>query len=141
MTRNIYYDPMTFVPSLLNGIIGTINNTANTKTGRPAMNMAEDDKGYTIDIAMPGLTKEMVKIELTGEGDLAVKVEKNSEKEEEKKYLRKGFELHNYEETFTLPEDVDKEGIKATVSDGILSIAMPKKEKEPEPANKVIEIN
>ncbi|MBQ6659430.1 MAG: Hsp20/alpha crystallin family protein, partial [Prevotella sp.] len=57
-------------------------------------------------------------------------------------YLRREFSYSNYEQTYSLPENVDKEHISAKVEDGILSIELPKMTKEEEKKQqKLIEVS
>ena len=53
-------------------------------------------------------------------------------KDENKKehYLRREFSYSNYQQVYTLPEDIVKEHITAKVNDGVLTIEMPKRQKE-----------
>lgn len=53
---------------------------------------------------------------------------KNETKDEDKKrkYLRREFSYHKFEQSLALPEDVNKDEIKASVTDGILTIEIPK---------------
>ena len=115
----------------------------------PAVNVKESDTAFTMDIAAPGLKKEFCTVNINNEGNLVVKIENKSHHEakpaEGEKpthhYLRREFSYANYEQTYTLPEEVDKEAITAKVEDGILTIELPKL--APEPAKKmdrVIEI-
>ena len=145
MTRNNYFNAMSYMPSLFNDIFNDsfISHPAHTQNAAPQLNVSESDKNYTLEIAMPGVTKEMTSIELTAEGTLIVKAETKKENEEtaaeNKKWLRREFGFTSYTQSFTLPEDIDRDAIKATVSDGVLSVVIPKK--EPAPAvNKTIEI-
>lgn len=101
----------------------------------PAVNVKEDEKAYTMDIAAPGLKKEFCRVDIDNDGNLEVKLENKMEhKHEDRKehYLRREFSYANYEQSYTLPEDVDKEHISAKVDNGILSITMPKLKKEEE---------
>ena len=52
-------------------------------------------------------------------------------KEEDKNshYLRREFSYTNFEQRYTLPEDVDEEHINAKVEDGILTVELPKLQK------------
>lgn len=120
-----------------------------TATTAPAVNVKESDKAFTMEVAAPGLKKEFCKVNINEDGNLVVKIEhkaqhvdKSCEKECEKyHYVRREFSYTNYEQTYILPDEVDKENISAKVEDGILSIELPKL--APEPAKKmdrVIEI-
>ena len=112
------------------------------------MNVKESDKGYVMEIAAPGLKKEYCRVSLDKDGNLNLKIEdkfehKEEDKAEDKKehYLRREFNYSNYEQTYVLPEDVDKEKISAKVENGILTIDLPKMSKEAEKEeNKSIEV-
>lgn len=114
----------------------------------PAVNVKESDKGYVMEIAAPGLKKEYCRVSVDKDGNLNLKIEdkfehKEEDKAEDKKehYLRREFNYSNYEQTYVLPEDVDKEKISAKVENGILTIDLPKMSKEAEKEdNKSIEV-
>ena len=109
-------------------------------TTAPAVNVKESDKAFTMEVAAPGLKKEFCKVNINNEGNLVVKIENKSEhedkscKQEDEKfhYVRREFAYTNYEQTYILPDEVDKEHISAKVEDGILSIELPKLTPEPE---------
>ena len=114
----------------------------------PAVNVKESDKGYVMEIAAPGLKKEYCRVSIDKDSNLNLKIEdkfehKEEDKSEDKKehYLRREFNYSNYEQTYVLPEDVDKEKISAKVENGILTIDLPKMSKEAEKEdNKSIEV-
>ena len=111
----------------------------------PAVNVMESEKEYTMELAAPGIKKEYCRINLDEEGNLSVAIENKMEhKEEEKKqhYLRREFSYSNYEQTYTLPEDVNREGIEAKVDNGILTVTLPKVSKEEKQKNtRAIEVS
>lgn len=103
----------------------------NTNNVRPSVNVAEDEKGYSLEIATPGLKKEDLTVSINDEGNLNIKVEHKEEKKEEDKskhYLRKEFSYQQFEKTFILPDDVEKAKISAKVDNGVLFVELPKQE-------------
>ena len=115
-----------FSDNMMNGL-RRVNATA------PAVNVKEDADKYTMEVAVPGIKKDYVRIDLNKDGDLELSIENKLEHHEEdgkaehkEHYLRREFSYTNYQQTYSLPEDVEKENISAKVEDGILSIVLPK---------------
>lgn len=110
----------------------------------PAVNVKETGSEYTMEFAVPGIKKEFCRVNLNDEGNLEVTIENKMEhKTEDKKehYLRREFNYSNYQQTYVLPEDVEKEQIAAKVDNGVLTITMPKQQKnEHRQAQRKIEI-
>lgn len=111
----------------------------------PAINVIEDEKSYKVELAAPGMTKEDFNIHLNEDNMLVISMEKKTEKEEEdkknKKYLRREFSYSKFEQSLILPEDVEKDKICANVSNGVLTIDLPKIEPQAKAAqNRSIEI-
>ena len=107
--------------------------TPRVSTTTPAVNVKEDDKKYTMEIAAPGLKKEYCRVGINSDGLLEIHIEDKfeqheTENKEEKKerYLRREFSYGNYDQSYSLPEDVDKEKISAKVANGVLEIELPK---------------
>ncbi|MBP5771012.1 MAG: Hsp20/alpha crystallin family protein [Bacteroidaceae bacterium] len=119
------------------------NTNMTTQRTAPAVNVKVDENAYTMEVAAPGLKKEYCRISINDEGNLNVAIENKFEhKEEDKKehYLRREFSYTNYQQAYTLPEDVDKNGISAKVEDGVLTIVMPKVKKEEVKVSRHIDI-
>ena len=95
----------------------------------PAVNVKESDKAYTMEVAVPGIKKEFCRVTINNDGDLELAIENKFEHKEENKnehFLRREFSYGNYQQTYTLPENVDKDSISAKVENGVLTITMPK---------------
>lgn len=125
MFKNSWF-PTVFEDFLNNDFMPRANTTA------PAVNVREDEKAYTMEVAAPGIKKEFCRVSINDEGNLSVSIENKFEhKESEKKhhYLRREFSYTNYEQCYSLPEDVDKENIAAKVEDGILTVTLPRIQK------------
>jgi HSP20 family protein len=102
-------------------------------TTAPAVNVKEDEKAYTMEVAAPGIKKEYCRVSLNEDGNLSIAIENKMEhKEEDKKqhYLRREFSYTNYQQSYSLHEDVVKDKISARVENGILTVTLPKQEKE-----------
>ena len=109
----------------------------------PAVNVKVDENAYTMEVAAPGLKKEFCRVSINDEGNLLVAIENKFEhKEEDKKehYLRREFSYTNYQQAYSLPKDVNKEGIAAKVEDGVLTITLPKMKKEEVKVSRHIDI-
>ena len=101
-------------------------------TNAPAINVKENDHGYKIELAVPGMTKDDFKIHINKDGNLVVEMEKKKEEkacDEEKKdckFLRQEFCYCKFHQTLALPDNVDRENIEAYVKHGVLKIKVPK---------------
>ena len=77
------------------------------------------------------------------EGNLTIAIENKQEHKHEDShhhYLRREFSYSNYEQNYTLPDDVVKDQISAKVEDGILTVTMPKAESK-QKLTKAIEVS
>lgn len=114
----------------------TKNNFATT---RPAANVKETESGFQIDLAIPGLKKEDIDINID-ELLLTISGKTTSEEEvKEEKYTRQEFNYTAFSRSFTLNENIDIDNISAAHNNGVLSVILPKKE-EVKQEKKVIEI-
>lgn len=110
--------------SLIND--STLNDRFVTKT--PAVNIAETENEFHIELAAPGLKKEDFKISLD-KNVLSVSAEKKTENVEEgKKYSKREYSYASFVRSFTLPEVADQAKIEAEYADGILKLNVAKKE-------------
>ena len=113
-------------------------------TTAPAVNVKEDEKAYTMEVAAPGIKKEYCRVNINDDGNLSIAIENKMEHKEENKkqhYLRREFSYTNYQQNYSLPEDVDKEQISAKVDNGILTVVLPKMKKEETKVSRMIEIS
>ena len=137
LMKNNDWFPTVFDDFFNNGFMPRANSTA------PAVNVKETDKEYTMELAAPGIKKEYCRVGINNEGFLTVAIENKQEHKHEDKnhhYLRREFSYSNYEQNYTLPDDVEKDNISAKVEDGILTITMPKTAQK-EKVTKSIEIS
>ena len=104
----------------------------------PAMNVLENDKEYKLEVAVPGMCKDDFKVHLNKDGNLVIEMEKK-EKDEKKecedgkccdakniRYIRREFSCTKFRQTLLLPENAERDEIKARAENGILHICIPK---------------
>ncbi len=94
----------------------------------PSVNIEDNEKSFDLKIAVPGMSKKDINVEINGDL-IYITSEKQFEKEEqEKDFFRKEFAYASFQRIFELPDGADKENIKADLKNGILSISIPKNE-------------
>ncbi|MCE7062666.1 Hsp20/alpha crystallin family protein [Dyadobacter sp. CY343] len=131
-------------PSYLNGFFNKDLfpefNTPAFSGSVPAVNVVESKEGFRIEVAAPGLQKSDFTLNLE-KNQLTISAQKEQKSEEnEEKYTRREFKYTSFQRTFTLPNSVDAEKVVANYSEGILSIALPKREEAKEKPARQIEI-
>ena len=105
---------------------------------RPAVNIAETNQTYEIEVTLPGFKRDEIKVNvdkntLTIVAEKQVETVSSTEVENEtpnveKKYKVREFAYNAFKRMFELPEVVDVEGIVAKNENGILVISLPKKQ-------------
>lgn len=96
----------------------------------PAVNIAETESTFQIELATPGLGKDDFKINVE-KNQLTVSADKKPEESQVsdvKKYNRREFNFNSFTRTFTLPETADQSNIQAEYRDGVLFLTVGKKE-------------
>jgi len=95
----------------------------------PSVDVSETEEGYQIKAEIPDVKKEDVKVTLE-DGVLTIQGERKQEKDETgKKYHRVERSYGSFVRSFTLPDLVDEEQVKAEFKDGGLNLHLPKSEK------------
>ena len=102
----------------------------NRSTSMPAVNIKEDEKKYNLELAIPGMDKNDLKIDIN-EDVLTISSESKNETEESSNgYKRKEFSYSSFCRSFYIPENVNRDAIEANYKDGILTIGLSKQEEE-----------
>ena len=117
--------------------LSRMNSTA------PAVNVKVTENAYVMEVAVPGIKKEFCRVNIDDDGNLEIAIENKLEHKEENKnehYLRREFSYSNYQQSYILPEDVDREKISAKVQNGVLEIELPKVVKNEQKVQRKIEI-
>ncbi|MFO7622171.1 MAG: Hsp20/alpha crystallin family protein [Bacteroidales bacterium] len=107
----------------------------------PAVNIREDEKRFTLELAVPGIDRKDLKIDIS-EDILTISSESKSESEENTDgYKRKEFSYSSFSRSFQIPENVNKDKIDANYRDGVLSVALPKTEVEKNRLSRQVKIS
>jgi len=93
---------------------------------RPAMDVAENDKEFTIRVDLPGLKSEDVKVEvndglLTLSGEMGDTVEKEGDH-----YHYRERRFGAFQRSIRLPNTIDADNVEASFDNGVLNIVLPK---------------
>ncbi len=134
-----------WLPNVLDDIFGndwwseSMNNVL--ASTRPAVNIAETEQEYRVELAAPGLEKKDFKIDLH-KNVLTISSEKELRNEENNEnFMRREFSYNSFKRSFTLPETVNAEKIKAEQANGILTVHIPKKPEAVEKGPRQISIS
>ena len=94
----------------------------------PSLDVFEEKDSVVVKAELPGMKKEDVEVNLSGE-HLTIKGEKKEDKEvKEDDYYRRERSYGSFLRTVALPCEVKSDEIKASFKDGVLEIRMPKTE-------------
>lgn len=129
--RNSRNDLATLLDGIFNVDLPKFVNETSTSKYVPPVNILEKEDQFILEVAVPGVEKEAINVEVN-DNMLTISKEKVDDKTEAtetaSKFTRKEFNFSSFKRTFTLPETVDAHLISATNTNGILSIVLPKKE-------------
>lgn len=104
----------------------------------PAVNVKDAEKSFHLEIAAPGLKKENFSIEVENDILSIQSSFDQSAEQKEDRFTRREFSYHSFRRSFSLPDSVDAQKIKAQYKDGILSLTLPKrKEALPQPVKQI----
>ena len=124
------FRPVTFSSILDNFFNETVRNPSKVSRFRPGADVIETEKMYEIQLALPGMEKKDINIDVN-EGVLTISGERKFENEDEgRNYFMVETHYGSFSRSFNLPELVDSSKIDAAYKNGILYIELPKDEKK-----------
>ncbi|GJL56763.1 MAG: heat-shock protein Hsp20 [Nitrospirales bacterium] len=128
MTTRILTPFETQVDRLLNDAVRSLGSQA--REYAPACNVWEDVDHFGVEIALPGWTSDEVTIEAEN-GFVTVTGKRQDEAGEEnqnsKSYHVREFGMGSFSRSFRLPTNLEWDKANASFSNGILTIAFPKR--------------
>lgn len=106
----------------------TTNEGVALNTWTPAVDIYEDETSFMIKLELPEVNRQDVKVNLH-ENTLSISGERRIENEDKRDgYHRVERSYGQFYRSFTLPPNVNPEGINAQFKDGMLRLSIPKKE-------------
>ena len=107
----------------------------------PAVNIRENGKEFSIELSVPGFSKNDFKVNVADDV-LTISAEKQEEKKEEnERFTRKEFSYNSFARSFALPKSASGEKIDAKYENGVLKLALPKKEEAKTSPKKEIKVS
>jgi HSP20 family protein len=130
--------PMAFAPEIDRFIDRVFNNpflnmpmTPVESVWAPALDYSETDKGYVCRLEVPGIPKENLDLNLTGQV-LTVSGHRDLKREHETEaFYVQERQIGRFVRSIRLPGPVAEAGIEATVNDGVMTITLPRLEVTP----------
>ena len=94
----------------------------------PPVDIVEEKDRILLTAELPGFQEKDVEVQMEG-GVLTIRGERKSEAEKEgRTFHRMERSYGQFVRSFTLPNNVDRDNIKATFNNGLLEIELPKRE-------------
>ena len=125
-----------YVPTSFSHLVDRFFNESVSRSGGsaysfvPKVDIIENETGFELQLAAPGMNKEDFKIDLK-DNLLVISGERKFTKERDEKHFRSiETQYGSFKREFVLPENVDGEKIQAKYSNGILELVVPKDEKK-----------
>ena len=113
------------VDALLNEALRSVSGNA---PWAPACNTYEDEHGYWVHAALPGMDRKDIEI-MVEDGVLTLKGErKDATSESKRTYFSREIGVGAFSRSFRLPTDAAPNKVSATFKDGLLTVGVQKRE-------------
>lgn len=126
----------------MNALFDDVQKSTHTQSRSvsPSVDIVENETMLSLHAELPGLSKGDIQITVNEDRVLTLRGEKKrEEKKEGRNYVRTERRYGSFTRSFTLPDNIDVENIKAEFNDGVLSLQLSKVQPE-EPQEIAVEI-
>ncbi|OGG99091.1 MAG: hypothetical protein A2600_00835 [Candidatus Lambdaproteobacteria bacterium RIFOXYD1_FULL_56_27] len=96
---------------------------------QPLADILETDQALLVTLDMAGVTKDRVEVSLE-KNQLTIEGRIDTQRYESLKAVYAEYNIGHYRRTFLLSQEIDREGIQATLNDGVLQLTLPKRAEE-----------
>lgn len=106
----------------------------------PSVNTRESEDAYHLELDLPGVKKEDIKVDIE-DNNLIISGEKKLKEElKEENYYKVESYYGEFKRSFAIPKEADVENIHAESRDGVLEVTIPKLKKETVETTKRVEV-
>jgi len=97
---------------------------------KPAVDIVENEDSFELYLSLPGMDKKDINIEFKNDELMISGERKEFTEKQEAKYHLSEINIGKFARKFYLPENIDKNGLSAEMTNGVLKVFLPKGEKE-----------
>lgn len=120
------FDPFKQLKEIEKNLYTQVGNNEGVTAFVPTVNTSEGEFAYHVDVDLPGVKKEDIKVDLN-KGVLTISGERKTKEEvKQEDYYKIETYFGKFSRSFTLPDNVDIENIEAKSDNGVLEIVIPK---------------
>ena len=104
------------------------------------VDVREKQNEYVIELAAPGLDKKDFNVDVQNNVLLISSEKEHKDENKDENYLRREFSYSTFQRSFSLPDGVKADDIKAKHQNGVLYVTIPKKDELKQKPSRKIEI-
>lgn len=120
------FDPFKQLKEIEKNLYTQVGNNEGVTAFVPTVNTREGEFAYHVDVDLPGVKKEDIKVDLN-KGVLTISGERKTKEEvKQEDYYKIETYFGKFSRSFTLPDNVDIENVEAKSDNGVLEIVIPK---------------
>lgn len=120
------FDPFKQLKEIEKNLYSQVGNNEGVTAFVPTVNTRESENGYHVDVDLPGVKKEDIKVDLN-KGILTISGERKTKEEiNQEDYYKIETYFGKFSRSFTLPDSADIENIEEKSDNGVLEIFIPK---------------
>ncbi|MBL3520187.1 Hsp20/alpha crystallin family protein [Arcobacter lanthieri] len=120
------FDPFKQLKEIEKSLYNQIGNNEGVTAFVPTVNTREGEFAYHVDVDLPGVKKEDIKVDIN-KGILTISGERKTKDEvKQEDYYKVETYFGKFSRSFTLPDNADIENIEAKNDNGVLEVVIPK---------------
>lgn len=105
-----------------------MSTSSDDATRRPALDVSESDTAYTATLDLPGIGKDDVKVSIEGRRvSVEAQVQNEAVKSEGEQVVYRERVVSRFARSFKLAVDIDAAAADARMSNGVLTLTLPKR--------------